>query len=125
MAKGIRHNKSLKNASRTLHNYIHKNGETLKVECSLVATPVKVRAFSKTKKVEVCPWPVLHLQSWLRAGFEKPFHGFYFLAGFQMDSVSEAKALLQSFWDKHRFVDTDMPQHPSCTIPFYVHGDEG
>lgn len=125
MARGIRHSKNLKNASRTLQNFIHKKGKTLEAAISMVDTPLRVRAVSKRKKVEVRPWPVLPLQAWLRAGFAEPFHGFYFLGGFQLDSVSEAKALLESFWEKHRFVDSDMPKYPSSTIPFYIHGDEG
>ena len=51
---------------------------------------------------------------------------FFFLGGNTLETWDDAQATLQTFWDRYKHVDPSLvPQHPSQTVPFYIHGDEG
>ena len=54
-------------ASRKLHNYVHKEGKTFPVPVSTCKLPVKDK--KTAGEVDVL-WPVLRLQSWLQTLFE-------------------------------------------------------
>lgn len=124
-AKWSVNDKKLKNASRGIFNYIHKQGKTLPVPLSAVMAPV--RGKSRHKHIErTRPWPVLLLSDWVRTAFQEPFKGFYLLGGKKSDQLDEVKAMLSRFWSRYRVVDSDVaPEHPEITIPFFIHGDEG
>lgn len=76
-------------------------------------------------------WPVLHLSSWLKTSFEDPYGGFFWLGGLRVqDELAEIKNSLKVFWEHYQHVDVgdgggEPPQRPECTIPFFLHGDEG
>ena len=110
-----------RNASRNLYRFIHKSGKTLPVEITPVTVPIKV---SRRKKVQQRQWPVLHLSSWLQVCFEE-YGGFFVLGGHKLDDLKAIENMLEQFWSRHQFVDTDIPQDTKHTIPFLLHGDEG
>ncbi|CAK9035737.1 Uncharacterized protein SCF082_LOCUS21428 [Durusdinium trenchii] len=91
-------NKNLTNASRNLSKFIHRKGKTLPVPVTPIQTLLKARAFTRRKKLEVRPWPTLHLSSWLRVCLEHRVHrGFFMLGGFKTEQLREAEVMLQQF----------------------------
>ena len=112
------------NHSRTLHRLIHRKNKTLSVEVSSIETQVKV---PRKRKVIIKSWPVIHLSSWMKLCFEdKKYEGFFFLGGHRLENWDSAKAMFQKFWDRYSKIDpTAVPNHPSQTVPIYLHGDEG
>lgn len=123
MAAYARSEKNLSNASRNLNALIHRKGKTLPVPITPVLCPIRV---SRRRNVMERPWPVLHLSSWLKIGFEhRRFNGFYFLGGHDLTQIDEVESMLGVFWDRYSAIDTHQPPHPRRTIPIYIHGDEG
>ena len=50
----------------------------------------------------------------------------FFLGGNTLDTWEDAQAMLQTFWGRYKNIDPSLvPEHPSQTVPFYIHGDEG
>ena len=107
-----------------MHRMIHRKDKTLPVRLSSVDVKVKV---PRRRKLLMKPWPVLYMSDWARLCFEKSkYNGFFFLGGNTLDTWDDAQAMLQTFWDRYKNIDPSLvPQHPSQTIPFYIHGDEG
>ena len=71
-------------------------------------------------------WPCLLLSDWLRAGFEEPFGGHFFLGGYRMvDEMESIKQMFSEFWARYKFHSATPPPDPERTIPVYLHGDEG
>ena len=127
MADGARYDSYQSNASRNLGKFIFSTNKALKVTVSAVQTPLKARAFSRTRQIETEPWPVFYLSDWLKVSFADPYRGFYWLGGFRLENLDLAGQLLAEFWQKYRHVDPNMdfPEVPSRTLPLYLHGDEG
>ena len=50
---------------------------------------------------------------------------FFILGGYKLQDLPAVEKMLEQFWERHAFVDGDVPQHPRRTIPYYLHGDEG
>ena len=114
---------SASNASRNLNGLIHREGKTLPVPITAVPCPIRV---SRRRKVMEQPWPVLHLSSWLKIGFEhRHYKGFYFLGGHDVSNIGAVEKMLAGFWEKYSAIDTSQPPNPKRTIPFCLHGDEG
>lgn len=127
MADGARYDTNQSNASRNLAKFIFSSNKALNVPVSAVQTPLKSRAFSRSRQIEVEPWPVFHLSDWLKVSFADPYRGFYWLGGFRLEDLDFAGQLLTNFWQKYRYVDPSMtlPEVPSRTLPLCIHGDEG
>ena len=107
-----------------MHRLIHQKDKTLPVEIHTVK--VKVRNHRK-QKVVLKPWPVIPLSNWMRECFEDPkYNGFFFLGGHNLGEWEAVQQMFTEFWDRYRKVDPSMvPEHPSQTVPIYLHGDEG
>ncbi len=125
LAKWGVNDKTLKNASRNIYNFIHKNDKTLPVTISSVVVPV--RGKSRYKHIEENKsWPLLLLSHWVKTAFEDPYGGFFFLGGYKLNQLDSVKDMLRRFWENHKGVDSSLiPARPEVTIPFYLHGDEG
>jgi hypothetical protein len=67
------------------------------------------------------------MTDWARLCFENSkYNGFFFLGGNTLDTWDDAQAMLQTFWGRYKNIDPSLvPEHPSQTVPFYIHGDEG
>ena len=107
-----------------MHRMIHRKDKTLPVRLSSVDVKVKV---PRRRKLLVKPWPVLYMTDWARLCFENSkYNGFFFLGGNTLDTWEDAQAMLQTFWGRYKNIDPSLvPEHPSQTVPFYIHGDEG
>ena len=127
MAGCGKHNKSLSNASRNLHRLIKVKGKTLNIDVTPVSTVVKARAYARRKKLEVRPWPVLRLRTWMEATLgHTHYRGFFLLGGHKLESLCEAEQIFERFWARHQWIDPSIrPSQPKRTIPLYIHGDEG
>lgn len=91
-----------------------------------VKTPVKPR--SRHNKRADCMWPILHLSEWMKTAFTDPYNGFFLLGGKRLpDDLHAVHEMLSQFWERHQFVDgrCTAPKEPRCTIPYFIHGDEG
>lgn len=47
------------------------------------------------------------------------------MGGHTLDSWNEAQKMLETFWNRYSNIDPNVPAIPSCTMPMYLHGDEG
>lgn len=47
------------------------------------------------------------------------------MGGHTLDSWNEAQKTLETFWNRYSNIDPNVPAIPSCTMPMYLHGDEG
>lgn len=53
---------------------------------------------------------------------------FFLLGGKRLpDDLHAVHEMLSQFWERHQFVDgrCTAPKEPRCTIPYFIHGDEG
>ena len=115
------------NASRKLHNYVHKEGKTFPV--SISTCKLRIKNKKTAGEVDVL-WPVLRLGSWLQVLFE---HGGaeIMLGGFQVQQDDMYKPMFSRFWHHFRTLDAAHPVYTksqedmSMTIPVCLHGDEG
>lgn len=110
-----------KNHSRNLYGYIQKKGKALPVPVSTVTTPIRV---SRRRKMELRPWPVMHLSSWAKIVLEQ-YGGFFFFGGMTLNNLPDVEAMLSGFWDKYQKAEGESTEHPTRTIPYMLHGDEG
>ena len=124
MAKGGINDLKRKNGSRNIFAFIHKKNKTLPITISSITVPV--RGKSRQKHIEQQKaWPILFLSDWMKAAFEPPYNGFFWLAGHKPDELDLVKATLRRFWDRYQAVEPIMPENPEITLPFFLHGDEG
>jgi hypothetical protein len=124
MAKGGINDLKRKNGSRNIFSFIHKKNKTLPITISSITVPV--RGKSRQKHIEQQKaWPILFLSDWMKAAFEPPYNGFFWLAGHKPDELDLVKATLRRFWDRYQTVEPIMPENPEITFPFFLHGDEG
>ena len=112
---------------RNLHRLIHREGLTIPVEISFVNTVVRKRR-PIVRKIEVC-YPVIYPSSWMR--FLLKSHSHLILGGVPLENRKEWQALLSEFWHLYKLTDDihvmnghDAPP-ANCTVPLYIHGDEG
>lgn len=112
------------NASRGLHLLVHKHRRTLNVQVDAVQAPIKL---TRQRKVELRPWPVLHLSSWAKMCMEDELYGgFFMLGGHSLSKIQEVELMLENFWQRYDVVEPgNMPPFPKRTIGFFIHGDEG
>lgn len=111
-----------RNASRNLYRLVHRKKKTLPVEISKVVIPIRA---SRRRKVQKRQWPVLHLSSWVKVCFQEPYDGFFILGGYKLKDLPAVEDMLERFWERYAYVDSDRPTHPRRTIPYFLHGDEG
>ena len=109
------------NASRNLYGYIKKEGMSLAVPISTVDAPVRV---SRRRVSSRKPWPVMFLSSWAKEVLEG-YGGFFFFGGLTIDDLGQVETTLARFWDRLLKVEGESTPHPTRTIPFCIHGDEG
>lgn len=109
------------NASRNLYHYIKKQRMSLPVQVSTVDAPVRV---SRRRVSSRKPWPVMLLSSWAKEVLEG-YGGFFFFGGLTIDDLEQVETTLARFWNRFEKADGESTPHPTRTIPFFVHGDEG
>ena len=115
------------NVCRNLHRLIHREGLTLPVNIDLIQLPVRKRR-PTVKKVMVW-YPVIYPSTWIR--FLLKEHSYLLLAGWSLEEVTSWQGCLDDFWQSYKRYDPDHIMNradapPSnCTVPLYVHGDEG
>ena len=125
MASIARKDKKKTNVSRGLHKYIHMNNKTLPVAVTNVTIPIRTRV-SRRFCIARKPWPVFQLSDWIKACFNTPeFQGIFMLGGKRVGQLEEIEGMLSTFWDRYSYIDSNTPEVPERTIPFYIHGDEG
>lgn len=119
--------RSTSNVCRNLHRLIHREGLTIPVQISFVNTVVRKRR-PIVKKMEV-HYPVIYPSSWMR--FLLQSHSHLILGGVPLESPNKWQALLSEFWSLYKLTDGthvmnghDAPP-ANCTVPLYIHGDEG
>lgn len=62
----------------------------------------------------------------MRAAFDEPWNGFFFLGGLTLAQLDLAENMLETFWQRYSYCDPYCtPAFPRRTIPIMLHGDEG
>lgn len=119
--------RSVTNASRNLHTLIHKRGWTVPLRIHTVQIPVRKRK-PKLQKVWV-HYPVILPTTWF--SYLLSVHSMLLLCGHDINQQECWAKELRHFWAM--FLKAE-PNHPMvqpgsppahCTIPLYLHGDEG
>ncbi|CAE6947086.1 unnamed protein product, partial [Symbiodinium sp. CCMP2456] len=116
------------NASRNLHNFLHRKGKTLPVAISSVK--LIIRRPKKGGGEFVTDYPLIYLSSWMKYILQSG--GEFLLGGWTTDQPDNYKRMLSRFWQRYRVVNAVHPiyseksseQWAFC-IPVAVHGDEG
>ena len=66
----------------------------------------------------------MHLSSWAKIVLEQ-YGGFFFFGGMTLNNLPDVEAMLSGFWDKYQKAEGESTEHPTRTIPYMLHGDEG
>lgn len=119
--------RSQTNACRNLHSLIHQRGLTLPLRIHTIEVPVK-KCKPKVAKVWV-HYPIILPSTWMDHLLKE--YSMLLLGGHHIKDAAGWRGLLSNFWDAYLKGD---PGHPmsgknapptDCTIPLYLHGDEG
>ena len=114
------------NASRNLHNYVHREGKTLPIPIS--TAPLTIR-----RKGGACiavNYPILRITDWLKYILGQA-GGQFLLAGYHVWDTGY-RDVFKRFWDRfasaepgHAVYTQKSQEERSRTIPMCLHGDEG
>ena len=121
---------SSRNASRNLHNFVHREGKTFPVPVS--TCPLRIRRMNKLGGEINVQYPILKLTDWMRSLLvEDGGAPEFLLGGHMLFQCDRFKAMFTRFWQRYRSAD---PSHVAyektdhqlvTTIPISIHGDEG
>ena len=120
--------RSKQNVCRNLHRLIHREGFTLPLDITFICIPVRKRR-PMVSKVKVF-YPVICPSTWM--SFLLKEQSYLILGGIDVKEPHKWQALLCDFWQKYLLMDKAHVMHKykseatlSCTVPLYLHGDEG
>ena len=119
--------RSQQNACRNLHSLIHRCGLTLPLRIHTIEIPVK-KLKPKVAKVWV-HYPVILPSTWTKYLLSE--HSRFLLGGHDLKHETCWRQELRQFWETYLQGDSGHPMSQTsappkdCTIPLYLHGDEG